>query len=157
MRGSVNIFLRSIRTSNKNGTWVEFAGHPVAGPIALLRIKSHLGGHPELLAAAVAGRDRLLDCRPHGLLVVVEQSLERVEKKIWNSVVNVWSNWMRFQGSFTILRTVSMCLMPALMAARTASTQTWSWRVAVPSPIEGISPLWSEIMISFNKLTVTAG
>ena len=156
MRGSVNIFLRSIRTSNKNGTWVEFAGHPVAGPIALLRIKSHLGGHPQLFAAAVAGRDRLLDCRPHGLLVVVEQSLERVEKK-YGTQLSMWSNWMRFQGSFTILRTVSMCLMPALMAARTASTQTWSWRVAVPSPIEGISPLWSEIMISFNKLTVTAG
>ena len=42
--------------------------------------ESHLGGHPQLLAAAVAGRDRLLDRRPHGLLVVVEQSLERVQR-----------------------------------------------------------------------------
>ena len=56
---------------------MEFAGHPVAGPIGLSRIEGHLRGHPEILAAAVAGRDRLLDRRPHGLLVVVEQGLER--------------------------------------------------------------------------------
>ena len=82
MRGSVNSFSRSMRTSCKNGPWVEFARHPVAGPIALLRIESHFGGHPEILAAAVAGRDRLLDRRPHGLLVIVEQSLEKVKNGI---------------------------------------------------------------------------
>ena len=43
-------------------------------------VESHLRGHPQLLAAAVAGRDRLLDRRPHGLLVVIKQRLERVQR-----------------------------------------------------------------------------